>query len=89
MVSGATSGIGLETALTLAHSGANVIIVGRNERKCINTVNKIERETGNSSIDFLIADLSIKSELHPQVSDRLDLSFQNFPREPKRWDSIA
>jgi len=58
MVTGATSGIGRETALALAKKGARVVIVGRNEKKCIKTVNFIKKEAGNSSIEYINADLS-------------------------------
>jgi len=58
VITGATSGIGRQTALALARKGAQVIIVGRNEKKCIRTVNDIKKISANSSIDFICADLS-------------------------------
>jgi len=58
MITGATSGIGRETALALARKGAQVIIVGRNEKKCIKTVSDIKKISANSSIDYICADLS-------------------------------
>jgi len=42
LVTGATSGIGKVTAMELATKGATVIIVGRNEEKCISTMAEIE-----------------------------------------------
>ena len=58
MVTGATSGIGEVTALELARMGAKVIVVSRNETKCRNTVTRIQEETGNKAVDYLVADLS-------------------------------
>lgn len=58
VVTGATSGIGLETAKSLALKGAFVTIVGRNERKCISTVRQIQHLTGSSLVDYVCADLS-------------------------------
>jgi len=58
VVTGATSGIGKETALGLAEKGAHVVIVGRNEKKCIRTVSTIKKISGNSSVEFICSDLS-------------------------------
>ena len=46
LVTGATSGIGKQTAYGLAEKGATVIIVGRNTDKSIATVDKIRHKTG-------------------------------------------
>lgn len=58
MVTGATSGIGKETAAALATLGASVVIVGRNEQKTHRVVDELRLETGNSSLDALVADFS-------------------------------
>ncbi|MBI5030073.1 MAG: SDR family oxidoreductase [Chloroflexi bacterium] len=63
MVTGATAGIGLETAKQLAQMGASVIVVGRNERKCITTVAKIRQQTGNAQVESMVADLSSQKEI--------------------------
>lgn len=63
MVTGATSGIGLETALGLARQGATVIVVGRNPEKGSATVSRIQKATGNPSIDFMQADLSVQAQI--------------------------
>jgi NAD(P)-dependent dehydrogenase (short-subunit alcohol dehydrogenase family) len=58
LVTGATSGIGKEAAIALAAQGAEVIITGRNPQKTIETVQQIKTETGNPSINYLLADFS-------------------------------
>ena len=58
VVTGATSGIGKETAEALALKGAFVVIVGRNAKKCMATVNSIKEQTGSTLVDYLCADLS-------------------------------
>jgi retinol dehydrogenase-12 len=58
LVTGATSGIGKITATALATQGAEVIIAGRNQQKTEDTVQQIKTETGNESIQYLLADFS-------------------------------
>lgn len=69
MVTGATSGMGLITAEALAHKGARVIVVGRNPEKCEQTVKQIKNKTGNSQLDFIIADLSSQEEIRKLAKD--------------------
>ena len=76
MVTGATAGIGLVTAQTLAQQGATVIVVGRNPEKGAATVARIQQETGNSSVEFMQADLSVQAQIR-----RLAQEFKNrYPR---------
>ena len=58
VVTGATSGIGKETAKELAQKGAHVIIVGRNAKKCIATINSIKQDNETAHVDYICADLS-------------------------------
>jgi retinol dehydrogenase-14 len=58
VVTGATNGIGKETALGLARLGATVVIVARNVERAARTANEIERETGNKSVEMVIADFA-------------------------------
>ena len=58
MVTGATSGIGKETARELAIRGAQVAVVGRNESKAEATVTAIREVTGNDKVDYLLADFA-------------------------------
>lgn len=58
LVTGATSGIGKVTATALAAQGAEVIIAGRNQKKVDETRDWIESETGNETVQALLADFS-------------------------------
>ncbi len=58
LVTGATSGIGAVTARELARRGATVALAGRNEARCAAAVEQIRRQTGNPSVESLLADLS-------------------------------
>ena len=44
VVTGATGGLGYETALALAKAGAEVILTGRDDRKGQSAIEKISRE---------------------------------------------
>lgn len=57
VVTGATSGIGKETARALAAAGARVAIVGRNPQKAEAAAAEIRR-TARGDVDVLLADLS-------------------------------
>lgn len=83
LVTGATQGIGKETARGLARLGAHVVVVGRNAARTQATVEWIQRETGNQRIDSLLADLSSMAEVRrlarefEQRYDRLDVLINN------------
>ncbi len=54
IVTGGSSGIGLETARALAGMGASVWIVGRSEAKTIQAQKSIIESTGNDNVDHFI-----------------------------------
>jgi NAD(P)-dependent dehydrogenase (short-subunit alcohol dehydrogenase family) len=58
LVTGATSGIGEETALGLARHGARVLIVGRSRERGERSLARIRAESGNGAVELLLADLA-------------------------------
>ena len=58
LITGATSGIGQETAVGLARLGAQVVVVGRDADRTRATADRIGRDTGSQQVEFLLADLS-------------------------------
>lgn len=83
LITGATNGIGLETARCLAEKNATVVLVGRNPEKTQRVVDELRQSTGSPNLDFLLADLSLMSEVRKLASDfqsrydRLDVLINN------------
>ena len=83
LITGATAGIGEVTALKLAEMGATVVGVGRNPARCAVSTARIRETTGNSNVEFLIADLSSQAQIRAlaetfrQKYDRLDVLVNN------------
>lgn len=58
VVTGATAGIGKETALALAKMGATVVIVARDAAKSARTMDEIEAAAANAKVDVVLADFA-------------------------------
>jgi retinol dehydrogenase-12 len=63
LVTGATAGIGKQTAFTLARMGAKVILVGRNPKKTEETAVEIRQKTGSGAVAYLLADFSDQQQI--------------------------
>jgi NAD(P)-dependent dehydrogenase (short-subunit alcohol dehydrogenase family) len=61
LITGATNGIGLVAAHELAKLGAKTVIVSRNLEKCAQVTDQIKQETGNTQVEYIVADLSTRS----------------------------
>jgi NAD(P)-dependent dehydrogenase (short-subunit alcohol dehydrogenase family) len=72
LITGATDGLGKETALTLAGAGATVVAAGRDPRKTATTVRDLVRETGNAAVEGLVADLSSQDQVRGLAREFLD-----------------
>ena len=83
LVTGATSGIGKETALRLAMLGATVIIVARDAARGAAARDEIRRYVPLARVDILIADLSSMAQVRRLAGevlaryDRLDVLVNN------------
>ena len=58
LITGASAGIGLQSAIGLAKLGAEVVMVGRDEGRTAQAAELVKSQTGNQSISYLLADLS-------------------------------
>lgn len=80
---GATSGIGFQTALALAKMGAQIIVTGRSQKTAEEAVASIKSRSGNSRVDFLLADLSAQKNVRALAEqfkaryERLDILINN------------
>lgn len=83
VVTGASSGIGLEAARTLASQGWRVIAVGRNPERCAMAQAELRTGAGGSDVTMLQADLSLMKNAArladdiAALTDRIDLLANN------------
>lgn len=81
LVTGASGGIGRESALDFARHGADVVVINRREKEGVQTVNMI-KELGRRAF-FLKADVANEGECRGMVDEalskfgRLDFAFNN------------
>lgn len=71
VISGATSGVGLETVKALAAGGANIVIVARNINKAQAIQKEIEKEY-SIKIDYFIADFADLHQVRTVAKSILD-----------------
>lgn len=75
VVTGASSGIGRETARLLAAGGHTVLGVARDAERCRAAEQAVRAATGNPNVHFLTADLSCREEIRDlsrRIEERLD-----------------
>ncbi len=69
LITGANSGIGKATAIGLAHLGASLVLVCRDQTRAEKAIAEIKEKTGNESIDLILADLSSQKGIYDLVSE--------------------
>jgi NAD(P)-dependent dehydrogenase (short-subunit alcohol dehydrogenase family) len=82
VVTGATGGLGYETALALAEAGAEVVLTGRDDRKGASAIEKISREVAGAKVSYQhldLASLASVADFAQRIATRqsLDLLINN------------
>ncbi len=83
VVTGANSGIGKETALSLAAMGATVALICRSESRGTEALNEIRKRSGNDAVSLVVADFSSQRQVRDAAAailerfDRLDVLVNN------------
>lgn len=72
IITGATDGIGKETAIGLARQGARVIMIGRNPQKTAGAVAEVKATTGNQAVESALADLSSQGSIRALAAELLE-----------------
>lgn len=73
IITGASSGIGYETAKKCLLEGANILCVARNEAKLISAVEQLKQETGNVNVCFLQWDIADTAVYKQKCREAVDL----------------
>jgi retinol dehydrogenase 14 len=83
IITGSNSGIGKETAMSLAKMGTTIVMVVRDQERGEKARREIVKQTGNNSVDLMICDLSLMDSIRRFVKefkkkyDRLDVLINN------------
>ncbi|MEM7736894.1 MAG: SDR family NAD(P)-dependent oxidoreductase [Deinococcota bacterium] len=83
LITGATGGIGKETATALASQGATVVVTGRNKARGMQVVEEIQTKSGHQNIHLLTANLLEQADVRQLADnfkerfDRLDVLINN------------
>jgi NAD(P)-dependent dehydrogenase (short-subunit alcohol dehydrogenase family) len=72
LITGASTGIGLHSAIGLAKLGANIVMVGRNQERTSQAVELVKSQTGNQQVSYLLADLSSLTEVRKLAQEFKD-----------------
>lgn len=83
LITGASDGLGKETARMLAARGAHLILHGRNAEKTLQVMQTLQAETGNARIEIILADFSSLAQVRRMAAEiqsrysRLDVLVNN------------
>ncbi len=83
LITGASSGIGLEAAVKLSRMGAEVVMVARDRRRGDKAQEEVKRRSGSARVSLLLHDLSTAAEVREVAREfraghaRLDVLINN------------
>lgn len=71
LITGATSGIGLEAAVQLAREEMRVVLVGRDPRRTADAVEQVKLRAGSKEVDSLLCDFESQAEVRKLAANYL------------------
>lgn len=83
LITGATSGIGLEASVAMARMGARVVMVGRDPNKTAQKVGEVRSRSGGAIVDSLLCDVASQAQVRALADsclanyERLDVLVNN------------
>lgn len=83
LITGATSGIGLEAAVALAKQGHRIVLVGRDPKKMEAALAEVKQRSGKSELDSFLCDFGSQRQIRQLAADyrakyeRLDVLVNN------------
>jgi len=69
LITGASAGIGLQSSIELAKTGAEIVMVGRDEERTAQVVEQVKSQSGNQAVSYLLADLSSLQDVRKLAQD--------------------
>lgn len=75
LITGATDGIGKQTAIELASKGYNIIVHGRNEEKVNDAVEEVKKNAEDASVDGMAADFESLQEVS-QLAEKIKEKYE-------------
>jgi retinol dehydrogenase-14 len=83
LITGATSGIGLEASVAMARMGGRVVMVGRDPSKTAAKVDEVRTRSGSATIESLLCDVSSQAQVRALAAaflaryERIDVLINN------------
>jgi retinol dehydrogenase-12 len=83
LITGATDGVGKQTALQLAEKGYHIVMMVRSKTRAEQTRKEITAATGNKQIDYILADLTSLAQVRQAAAEfnakypKLDILINN------------
>ena len=77
LVTGATDGIGRQTAHDLAARGTTVLLHGRSRERAVATLGAIRKATGNDRLRYYVADLAVLDEVR-RLAGEIERDYDRF-----------